>query len=203
MQHAQAGPGSDGAETPSGTTMEEQADVRGGEEPEAPEDKGAMIALMKRYAETKNRLEEEEENARVYLQIIQDEIRESLAPLRGEIEHARLSMEFFVQERNGGKSFAVPALGTVYTQNRVVGKIVDPDEFLKALRRTDPEKAEALFERKLNASRARQEAERAFRDDGEIVAGADVEQVSILCFKPTAASSSARTRTAREKRSER
>ena len=158
-----------------------------GEEPAPPEDRAAMITLMNRYHEMKHQLAEGEENARVYLQVIQDEVKESLAPLRGEIERARRSMEVFLRERNGGRSFAVPALGTAYVQNRVVSKIVDPEKFLKTYERTNPEKAEALCDRKLNASRAKKEAERAYREDGEIVPGAEVEQASVVCFKPSAA----------------
>lgn len=179
MQHIETHPG---AESPAEAWADASAPE---EETEVPRDKGAMIALMRRYAEAKEQLEEQEENGRTYVQMIQDEVKESLAPLKEDLEHARRSMEIFVSEHNGGKSFSVPALGTAYTQNRVIGRIAEPDEFLKAFERTDPEKAEALCDRKLNASRARKEAEKAFREQGEILPGADVEQVTVLCFKPS------------------
>lgn len=170
-------------------------DVNGAEqEVAAPEDRNAMIALMRRYRAAKQQLEEEEDNGRAYVQLVQDEVKESLRPLKEELERIRRSMDVFVRERNGGKSFSVPALGTAYTQNRLVSKIVDPDEFLKVIARADPEKADELCDRKLNASRARKEAERAFKEDGERVAGADVEQVTVLCFKTPSTAAPVRAR---------
>lgn len=126
------------------------------EEPLA--DEAAMVEIMRRYASAKADHEER-------------------------LERMRSSMLAFLSERNGGRKFSVPGLGTATTTTRTRVEIADEERFLAALPESEREE---LFDRKLNLSRAKAAARSAVEETGEQPPGVEAERVTSLSVRPAA-----------------
>jgi len=81
---------------------------------------------------------------------------------------------------NGGRKFAVPVLGTATATTRTRVEITDEERFLASI---PDEDREALFDRKLNASRAKAAAKAAFEEDGEELPGVEAGRVTSLSVR--------------------
>lgn len=145
-----------------------------------------MIGSMKRYRAAKERLEEQAEIGRQYVESVKADVEQDLEPLRREVEAARSSIEAFIREENGGEKFKVPGLGTAFLSKRRKVCVVDEGEFLKAYRQREAEGGDPeryLYEYKLVPARVKTAAERVLEEDGEIPPGVEAEQVETLSVR--------------------
>lgn len=141
-----------------------------------------MIETMRRYRAARADHEHRKERAEEYLRQVKAEIEQDLRAGEERLERMRASMLAFVTECNGGQKFSVPGLGTATTTTRTRVEIVDEARFLDAL----PEgEREALFDRKLNLSRAKAAARSAEEEDGEELPGVATERVTSLSVRLT------------------
>lgn len=139
------------------------------------------IQQLERYRKAKDALEEQEQRGRAYMEKVKADVEQDLAPLREEVEESRRSLEAFVREENGGEKFKCPGLGTAYLTRKRQTKIVDEDAFEEAIRADlDPDDVDALFDHRLNLSRAKKAAEELIEQTGEIAPGVESEEVETL-----------------------
>lgn len=160
------------------TIREAEPETARDEEPLASE--AAMIDAMRRYRAARADQERRKERAAEYLRQVKAEIEQDLGAGEDRLERMRASMLVFVTEHNGGRKFAVPGLGTVTTTTRARIEITDEERFLAALPET---RREALFDRRLNASRAKATARSALEDEGEQLPGVEAELVTSLSVR--------------------
>ena len=146
-------------------------------------DERAMISAMRRYRAAKAEQERRRERANQYLRQIRSEIEADLAAGDEHLERLRSSMLTFVAVRNAGKKFNVPGLGTATTTTRTTVEITDEKRLVAAV----PEAQRgALFDRKLNASRAKTYAKSALEETGEQLPGVEATRVTSLSVRLSA-----------------
>jgi hypothetical protein len=155
----------------------------GGAHVEVPFDRDAMVGLMRRYRRARQEREEAEANGAAYVAQVREEVKQDLAPVKEHEERLRDAMLVFVREHNGGASFRVPGLGTAHTQSRCTTEILDRGELVRHLEAYDPDALAAIYDAKLNDSRAKKLALARATEDGEVLPGTDTQKRETLVVK--------------------
>lgn len=143
------------------------------------------VEQLDRLRKCKEVLEEQEARGKEYLEKVKHDVEQDLAPLREEVEGARLSVEAFIREENNGEKFRCPGLGTAYLTKRLSTKIVDEKMFAESARtKISYEELESLYAPpKLLVSDAKKFAEAVLKEDGELLSGVESEEVESLTVR--------------------
>ena len=165
--------------------IRENADTSadGGAHVEVPPDRDAMVGLMRRYRRARQEREEAEANGAAYVAQVRKGVKQYIAPMKEHEERLRGAMLVFVREHNGGGSFRVPGLGVAHTQARTTTEILDREELVRHLEAHDPDALAALYDAKLNDSRAKKLALARAAEDGEVLPGTDTRRRETLVVK--------------------
>ena len=156
----------------------------GGAQVEVPLDRDAIVGLMRRHRRARQEREEAEANVAAYVaQEVREEVKQDLATMKEHEERLRDAMLVFVREHNGGASFRVPGLGTAHKQSRCITEILDRGELVRHLEAHDPDALAALYDAKLNDSRAKKLALARATGDGEVLPGTDTQKRETLVVK--------------------
>lgn len=155
------------------------------EPPESLADDAAMIAAMRSYREAKADLDQRKERGAAYLEQVEQEIKADLAADEQHFERLRSSMLTFLTEHNGGKKFSVPGLGVAYTSTRRVVTIENEERFTTAYAgEFGQDRLSRLYRiPTLVHSKVRKEVEAKLREDGEVIAGTHVDDVTSISVR--------------------